>query len=556
MAKKKFVSPYIGIDTIEDVSVLYDRQGDYSVIIKCENPVLQFSADMDAYYDFHTLFGNILKVLGPSYTIQKQDILCKKEYSPPKNTNTDYLSQRYFGHFKGRIYTDISTYLVITKQIEKSKFFSYDSRSFETFLRNIEKVIAIFKAKGLTVNILTKREIEIYLKRFFSLNFNRNSVSLENIKVLPEQLNIGKRNVKSISLVDIDEVNLPTIIKPYKEVNIGLKFPVDLFTFLYDTPVIDTLIYNQVISIPDQRSENSKLEQKRKRHSSMPDPANKLCVEDIDRVQVDIAREGQMLVYAHYNIIIASKDDLSKAANFIESSLFDSGITISKQCYNQLELFECALPGNAVNLKDYDKFLTTSDAALCLLFKERLQITEESPFLIYFTDRQGLPIGIDISGKEGEKKYTNNSNFFVLGPSGSGKSFYVNSKVRQWVQEDTDIVLVDTGHSYSGMCEYYKGKYITYSESKPISMNPFRITENEFNVENTIVGHADKIGDDNYNMALSKNRALSVGNYLRNNGINGNNIKEEGKGFHSPIADNKTEEGRAKNRRVEIFIKN
>ena len=137
---------------------------------------------------------------------------------------------------------------------------------------------------------------------------------------------------------------------------------------------------------------------------------------------------------------------------------------------------------NAINLNSYDKFLTTSDAAICLLFKEKLQVTENSPFLTYFTDRQGLPVGIDMSGKEGEKKYTNNSNFFVLGPSGSGKSFYVNSKVRQWVLDNTDIVLVDTGHSYSGMCEYYHGKYITYSESKPISMNPSNYTEEEYNV--------------------------------------------------------------------------
>ena len=206
-------------------------------------------------------------------------------------------------------------------------------------------------------------------------------------------------------------------------------------------------------------------------------------VEDIERVQSDIAREGQMLVYAHYNIILAGLDDISKAINYVETSLFDCGIIINKQCFNQLELFECALPGNAINLNSYDKFLTTSDAAICLLFKEKLQVTENSPFLTYFTDRQGLPVGIDMSGKEGEKKYTNNSNFFVLGPSGSGKSFYVNSKVRQWVLDNTDIVLVDTGHSYSGMCEYYHGKYITYSESKPISMNPFRITEEEYNVE-------------------------------------------------------------------------
>lgn len=481
--KSEFEAPYIGIETIDNTPIFYNRRGDYSVIIKCENPIIQYSADMDAYYDFHHLFTNILKVLGTGYTIQKQDILCKKSFLPPQNRKNDYLSNRYFEHFKGRIYTDISTYLVITGEVERSKFFSFDPRRFDTFIRNITKVLGLFANRGIRAKLLNENEIEIYIKRFLSINFNQQTVSLKNIKAREENLIIGEKNVQCISLVDIDEVNFPSVIKPYKEVNIGLRFPVDLLSFLHDTPGIDTIIYNQVINIPDQRNEANKLEGKKKKHKGMPDPANDLCVEDIERVQSDIAREGQMLVYAHYNIILAGLDDISKAINYVETSLFDCGIIINKQCFNQLELFECALPGNAINLNSYDKFLTTSDAAICLLFKEKLQVTENSPFLTYFTDRQGLPVGIDMSGKEGEKKYTNNSNFFVLGPSGSGKSFYVNSKVRQWVLDNTDIVLVDTGHSYSGMCEYYHGKYITYSESKPISMNPFRITEEEYNVE-------------------------------------------------------------------------
>lgn len=481
--KSEFEAPYIGIETVEDISVFYNRKGDYSVIIKCENPVMQYSADMDSYYDFHNLFTNILKILGAGYTIQKQDIFCKKAFQSPKSKKNDYLSNRYFEHFEGRIYTDISTYLIITKQAERSTFFTFDGRTFETFLRNTVKVIGLFNSKGIKVELLREKEIEVYLKRFLSINFNQRNISLKNIKSKEENLKIGDKTVQCISLVDIDEVNFPTVIKPCKEVNIGLKFPVDLLSFLHEVPTVETIIYNQVINIPDQRNEANKLEAKKKKHKGMPDPANDLCVEDIERVQADIAREGQMLVYAHYNIILAGNNDIGKAVNHIESSLFDCGIITNKQCYNQLQLFECALPGNAANLNPYDKFLTTSDAAICLLFKEKLQITENSPFLTYFTDRQGLPVGIDMSGKEGEKKYTNNSNFFVLGPSGSGKSFYVNSKVRQWVLENTDIVLVDTGHSYSGLCEYYHGKYITYSESKPISMNPFRITEEEYNVE-------------------------------------------------------------------------
>ena len=72
---------------------------------------------------------------------------------------------------------------------------------------------------------------------------------------------------------------------------------------------------------------------------------------------------------------------------------------------------------------DYDRFLTLSDAAACLMYKEKIQHSEETPLKIYYTDRQGVPVAIDLTGKEGKEKITDNSNFFCLGPSGSGKSF-------------------------------------------------------------------------------------------------------------------------------------
>ena len=102
---------------------------------------------------------------------------------------------------------------------------------------------------------------------------------------------------------------------------------------------------------------------------------------------------------------------------------------------------------------DYDRFLTLGDAATCLMYKEKIVHSEDTPFKVYYTDRQGVPVAIDISGKEGRNKLTDNSNFFVLGPSGSGKSFYVNYVVRQ-AEQETDMVMVDTGNSYEGLCEY------------------------------------------------------------------------------------------------------
>lgn len=213
-----------------------------------------------------------------------------------------------------------------------------------------------------------------------------------------------------------------------------------------------------------------------------------MAVEDIKQVQDVIARESKLLVYTHFNMVVGvpADTDLQKCTNHLENAFGRMGIHISKRAYNQLELFVSSFPGNCYSLnEEYDRFLTLSDAAVCLMYKERVQHSEETPIKIYYTDRQGVPVAIDITGKEGKNKLTDNSNFFCLGPSGSGKSFHMNSVVRQLHEQGTDVVMVDTGNSYEGLCEYFGGKYISYTEERPITMNPFRINREEMNVEKT-----------------------------------------------------------------------
>ena len=205
-------------------------------------------------------------------------------------------------------------------------------------------------------------------------------------------------------------------------------------------------------------------------------------------VQEVIARESKQLVYTHYNLVVCTDidTDIQKCTNHLENQFGRMGIHISKRAYNQLELFVNSFPGNCYGMsEDYDRFLTLSDAATCLLYKENIQHSEDTPLKICYTDRQGVPVAIDITGKEGRNKLTDNSNFFCLGPSGSGKSFHMNSVVRQLWEQNTDVVMVDTGNSYEGLCEYVGGKYISYTEEKPITMNPFRIKREELNVEKT-----------------------------------------------------------------------
>ena len=255
-----------------------------------------------------------------------------------------------------------------------------------------------------------------------------------------------------------------------------------------NVPNAETVVYNQIIFLPSQKRELALLDKKKNRHASIPNPSNQMAVEDIKKVQDVIARESKLLVYTHFNMVVGvpADTDLQKCTNHLENAFGRMGIHISKRAYNQLELFVSSFPGNCYSLnEEYDRFLTLSDAAVCLMYKERVQHSEETPIKIYYTDRQGVPVAIDITGKEGKNKLTDNSNFFCLGPSGSGKSFHMNSVVRQLHEQGTDVVMVDTGNSYEGLCEYFGGKYISYTEERPITMNPFRINREEMNVEKT-----------------------------------------------------------------------
>ena len=197
-----------------------------------------------------------------------------------------------------------------------------------------------------------------------------------------------------------------------------------------------------------------------------------------------LAVDSSLLVNTNFNILVSCPaDKVTPVTSYLETKLYECGIMPSRTAYNQLELFIDSFPGNAYSFNpDYDLFLTLSDAALCFFFKEHLKDSETTPLTTYYTDRQGLPVCIDITGKEGKVKMTDNANFFCIGPSGSGKSFHMNSVVRQLLEQNTDVVMVDTGDSYEGICGYFGGTYISYSKEKPISMNPFKVTREEYDL--------------------------------------------------------------------------
>lgn len=487
--KKIFQDIYFSVEETDGIGVLYTKSGEYSAILRMENPVQKYSANIDSYYEFTNLFTAIGQTLGEGYAIHKQDVISRKEFKNEDGNKHEFLSESYFRYFKGRVYTDSATYITITQESKKSRLLSFDNKKWRDFLVKIRKVQDQLKDAGIAAKFLNKQEASEYIDRFFAMNFKNKVVSMSNFKVDEESIDMGDKRCKVYSLVDVDCANLPAAIRPFTNIEVNnTSMPVDLVSLVDNIPGAEVVVYNQIVYMPNQKRELALLDKKKNRHASMPNPSNQMAVEDIKRVQEVVARENKQLVYTHYNLVVAvSPDtDLQKCTNHLENSFGRMGIHISKRAYNQLELFVNSFPGNCYGMSDeYDRFLTLGDAASCLMYKEKIQHSEDTPLKIYYTDRQGVPVAIDITGKEGRNKLTDNSNFFCLGPSGSGKSFHMNSVVRQLWEQNTDVVMVDTGNSYEGLCEYVGGKYISYTEEKPITMNPFRINREELNVEKT-----------------------------------------------------------------------
>lgn len=487
---KVFENIYFNFEDVNDIGVIYTKKGDYSTILKMDNPVRKYSADTDGYYEFTSLMASVLQVLGEGYAIHKQDVFVRKKFNisniAGKNSDAKkrFLSDAYFKFFNGRPYVESQTYLTITQRGRNGGLKTYDADKWRDFQVKIQKVHDRLKSENVNCRFLSGKECQEYTERFFAVDFKNEVISMTDFSVESEKICMGDKQLKVYSLLDVDDPGLPGTLHPYADINVNnTVMPQDLLSDLSTLPDVDTIIYNQIIFLPNQKREIAKLEKKKNRHASIPNPNNQIAVEDINDVLNEIARNGKQFVYAHYNLIVKTSADknLQKVTNSLENLLARYSMHLSKRAYNQLELFVASFPGNCFELNaDYDRFLTLSEPALCLLYKEHQQKGDDTNLKCYYTDRQGVPMAVDVSGKEGKIRYTDNSNFFVLGPSGSGKSFFMNTVMRQYYEQDTDIVIVDTGDSYEGLCSYFEGIYITYSKEHPISMNPFKIEKTEY----------------------------------------------------------------------------
>ena len=243
-------------------------------------------------------------------------------------------------------------------------------------------------------------------------------------------------------------------------------------------------IYNQYLFVEDAQKTLKKLESKKLRLQSLSaySRENAISRDATNDFLNEAISEQRLPVRAHFNILCWTdeKERLKELKNKVSSALAQLDAVAKQETVGAPQIFWAGIPGNAADFPMNDTFDTFVEQGTCFFNLETGYQDSVSPIGIRLGDRlTGKPIHVDISDEPVQKGVITNRNKFILGPSGSGKSFFTNHMVRSYYEQGTHIVLVDVGHSYRGLCELTGGYYFTYDEKAPLRFNPFYISEGD-----------------------------------------------------------------------------
>ncbi|MBI1782263.1 MAG: TraG family conjugative transposon ATPase [Sphingobacteriales bacterium] len=480
-------------------NAILSKMGDVTVAFKVELPEL-FTMSNDEYEAFHHAWIKAIKVLPVNAILHKQDWFTEAKYKPEfgKEDNS-FLSRSSERFFNERPYLDHQCYILLTKKpanrkVSSSLFSSLlkktivpeesiNPKYYHDFMNHVGQFQKILSDSGfITLKELGDDVLVDLILQY--LNLGNDNVAIRDIEFKPEW-KIGENHCQLYTMADAEFV--PALCG--SRINYD-KYSTDKtkFSVGFASPIGQLLscnhIYNQYVFIEDVQKTIQKLESKRLRLQSLSaySRENFISKESTDAFLNEAISEQRLPVKAHFNLLAwtDNKDELKNLRNLCSSALTQMDATPKIETEGSAQIFWAGIPGNSADFPMNDTFDTFSPQACCFFNLETNYRSSVSPIGIRLGDRlSGKPVNVDISDEPMDKGICTNRNKFILGPSGSGKSFFTNHMVRSYYEKGTHIVLVDVGHSYKGLCDMVNGYYFTYSETKPIKFNPFYIGEGD-----------------------------------------------------------------------------
>ena len=486
---------------------ILSKQGDVTIVFKAELPEIFTLSDQE-YEAFHQSWIKAIKVLPKFCVFHKQDWFIESTYKADfLGDDSSFLTRSSERFFNERPFLEHSCYIMLTKKPQgrksSSSLFSNLLRSsivpedaispqlLEDFtdacgqFKRIMEDSGFVKLTRLKNEALKSKSRKIGLiEKYCFLAEREDSFVFNDIK-FDEGLAVGDKHCQLFTLGDA--ADLPGLCG--SRINFDCystdktKFSVGFASTLGQL-LSCSHIYNQYLFIEDAQKTIQKLESKRLRLQSLSaySRENMIARDATNDFLNEAISQQRLPIKAHFNVLCWStdKEELKDIKNKVSSALAQMDAAAKQETVGAPQIYWAGMPGNAADFPMNDTFDTFTEQAVCFLNMETGYRSSLSPCGIRLGDRlTGKPVHVDISDEPVKMGICTNRNKFILGPSGSGKSFFTNHMVRSYYEQGTHIVLVDVGHSYKGLCDMVSGYYFTYDEKNPIRFNPFYISEGD-----------------------------------------------------------------------------
>lgn len=477
-------------------------KGDITIAYELALPEV-FTLSGQEYEAFHQAWVKAVKLMPKHSIVHKQDWFSKARYKRDSKWSKSFLSSSSEWFFHDRPYLDHKCYVFLTKKAENRKEASsgysgimrkspvpaqaISKRFFYDFLEKAGQFERILSDSGFVqMRRLTDDELAgtalfpgIIEKYCFLLSDEGNSF-VKDI-CLEDGIRIGDDHCKLFTLADVEDlpplcgsrINFDKYSTDKTKFSVGFASPLGL---LLDC----NHIYNQYIFTGDALKTQKLLEQKRLRMHSLSaySRENAIARDAVGDFLNEAIGQQRLAVKAHFNVFAwtGDQDGVQELKNLAGSAMAQMGAGVKLESEGAPQIWWAGMPGNAADFPMNDTFDTFLEQSTCFFNLESNYRGSESGFGIRLSDRlSGRPVRADISDEPMKKGFITNRNKMILGPSGSGKSFFTNHMVHSYYEQGTHVVLVDVGHSYQGLCDLVGGYYFTYEEKSPIRFNPFFI---------------------------------------------------------------------------------
>lgn len=556
---------------------IVSKDADLTVAFEVELPEL-YTVTADEYEAMHSSWIKAMKVLPEHSVVCKQDWFVKETYRPKTDDGEQsFLTRSYELHFNERPYLNHKCYLFLTKTTRersrrKSDFNTLcrgfllpkeitDKDAAARFLEAVEQFERIMNDSGHirlrrleTDEITGTKERPGLVEKYFSLSLEDETTVLQDICLKPGRMRIGDKRLCLHTLSDTEDLpgRLSTDMRYERmstdrsDCRLSFAAPVGLLLSCNH-------IYSQYVFIDDAQEILQMMEKNSRNMLSLSKYSRSNAInQEWTEMYLDEAHtKGVLPVRCHCNVIAWAEDaeEFRRIRNDTGSQLAMMECTPRYNTIDTPVIYWAGIPGNAGDFPSEESFYTFLEQAVCLFAGETNYRSSPSPFGIRLADRQnGIPVHVDISDLPMKRGIITNRNKFILGPSGSGKSFFTNHLVRQYYEQGAHILLVDTGNSYQGLCRMIHdrtngkdGIYITYEEDNPISFNPFYTESGKFDVEkrdsiNTLILTLWKREDESPKRSEEVALSGAVNAYIRKISEN-RNIRPDFNGFYEFVAD-------------------